>query len=88
MVLLSRAEKEKVVLDLYSQGKTYKQIAQEVRISPRDIGIILNKAAAQEKEKEKGQGETNKQNQMRIIIIIVIHYQQGPLTSFQKVKVL
>jgi hypothetical protein len=62
MVILSRAEKEKLVLEMYSQGKTYKQIASEIRISPRDIGTILNKAAAAQ-EKEKDQGEYNKQNE-------------------------
>ncbi|HZE78488.1 MAG TPA: hypothetical protein VE089_08070 [Nitrososphaeraceae archaeon] len=61
MVILSRAEKEKLVLDLYSQGKTYKQIAQEIRISPRDIGTILNNAAGQEKDKAAA-AEQNENN--------------------------
>jgi hypothetical protein len=60
MVLLSRPEKEKMVLDQYNQGKTYRQIAQAIRISPRDIGLILNKAAGQEKDKGE---EANKQNE-------------------------
>ena len=29
---------------LYNQGRTYREIAKEARISPRDIGIILRKA--------------------------------------------
>ena len=60
MMLLSRPEKEKMVLELYSQGKTYRQIASNVRISPRDIGLILKKAAGEEKDEEK---EANKQNE-------------------------
>jgi predicted nucleic acid-binding Zn-ribbon protein len=40
---MSREEKEKHVIDLYSQGKTYRQIAKEVRISPNDIHTILKK---------------------------------------------
>ena len=50
-MILSRPEKEKMVVELYGQGKTYRQIAQELRISPRDIGLILNKLAGQEKAK-------------------------------------
>jgi RNA polymerase sigma factor (sigma-70 family) len=44
MTILTRQEKERVVLDLYyNQGKTYREIAKEAGISPRDIGVILNK---------------------------------------------
>jgi DNA-binding CsgD family transcriptional regulator len=44
MTILTRQERERLVLDLYNQGKTYREIAKEARISPRDIGVILNKA--------------------------------------------
>ncbi len=44
MTILTRQERERLVLDLYNQGKTYLEIAKEARISPRDIGVILNKA--------------------------------------------
>ena len=43
MIALTRQEKEKLVLELYSQGKTYRQIAEEARICPRDIKAILEK---------------------------------------------
>ena len=43
MIALTRQEKEKLVLELYSQGKTYRQIAEEARICPRDIKTILEK---------------------------------------------
>ena len=50
-MILTRQEKEKQILDLYNmQGKTYKQIAQIVRVSPRDIKPVLEKA---EREREK-----------------------------------
>jgi predicted transcriptional regulator len=39
----SKQEKEKLVIDLYSQGKTYRQIAEQVKISPNDIHAILKK---------------------------------------------
>src|SRR5919198_5855503 len=46
MMVLNRQEKEELVLDLYyNQKKTYREIAKEARISPRDIGMILNKAS-------------------------------------------
>ena len=44
MMVLTREEKRRLVLDLYNQGRTYREIAKEARISPRDIGIILRKA--------------------------------------------
>jgi transcriptional regulator with XRE-family HTH domain len=43
MMTLTRQEKEKLVLELYSQGKTYRQIAEKARICPRDIKTILDK---------------------------------------------
>jgi len=52
MTILTRQERERLVLDLYyNQGKTYREISKEARISPRDIGIILNKVI---EEKTKG----------------------------------
>jgi DNA-binding transcriptional regulator LsrR (DeoR family) len=45
MTILTRQERERLVIDLYyNQGKTYREISKEARISPRDIGVILNKA--------------------------------------------
>jgi transposase len=41
---MTRQERERAVLDLYNQGKNIREIAQEVRMSFRDIGTILNKA--------------------------------------------
>ena len=58
MTILSRQERERLVLDLYNQGKTYREISKEARISPRDIGVILNKAV-EEKTEAKGQQDNN-----------------------------
>jgi transposase len=53
MTILTRQERERLVLDLYyNQGKTYREIAKEARISPRDIGVILNRKI-EEKTKEE-----------------------------------
>jgi hypothetical protein len=50
MTILTRQERETLVLDLYNQGKTYRQISKEARISPRDIGVILNKTLEERTE--------------------------------------
>jgi len=42
MVILTRQQKETLVTDLYNQGKTYREIAEEVRISPLEEGIGLH----------------------------------------------
>jgi hypothetical protein len=55
-MVLTRQEKERLVLDLYNQGKSTREIAEEVRMSFRDIGAILNKAM-EEKETSKEQAE-------------------------------
>ena len=53
-MVLTRQERERLVLDLYNQGKSTREIAQEIGISFRDIGAILNKARV-EKEAEEQQ---------------------------------
>ena len=52
IIMLTRQEKERMVLDLYNQDKTYREIAKEVRICPRDIGIILKKASGEKEENQ------------------------------------
>jgi hypothetical protein len=43
-LMLSNTEREKLVLDLYNQGKNIRQIAKEARMSFRDINTVLKKA--------------------------------------------
>ena len=50
MTILTRQEKERLGLDFYNQGKTYREISKEARISPRDIGVILNKVMEEKTE--------------------------------------
>jgi DNA-binding CsgD family transcriptional regulator len=59
-MFLTKEEKERRVIDLYSQGKTYRQIAEEVRISPNDIHAILKK---KEEEEKNNNAVTNNQKQ-------------------------
>jgi hypothetical protein len=50
--MLTRQEKAKLVIDLYNQGKTIREISKEVRMSFRDIGSILKKASGEKEEKQ------------------------------------
>jgi DNA-binding NarL/FixJ family response regulator len=62
MTILTRQQRERLVLELYNQGKTYREISKEVRISPRDIGVILNKVMEEKNAeglKEKRQQDNN-----------------------------
>lgn len=47
-MVLTNKQREKLVLDLYNEGKTIKEIAKEARMSFRDIGIILKQADTEE----------------------------------------
>src|SRR4030095_12232403 len=61
MTILSREERERLVIELYyNQGKTYRQISKEARISPRDIGVILKKDI--EEKKSQGSKEEEQDN--------------------------
>jgi DNA-binding CsgD family transcriptional regulator len=50
---LSVKEKEKYVLKMREEGKTYRDIAHELLISPREISKILKKASGEMEEKER-----------------------------------
>src|ERR687893_2427902 len=61
MSIMTRQERERLVLNLYNQGKTIREIAKEVRMSFRDIGVILNKTL-KEKTEEQGIKQNNNNN--------------------------
>jgi hypothetical protein len=48
--MLTRQEKERLVIELYNQGRTIRDIAREVRMSFRDIGAILKKTSGDKEE--------------------------------------
>src|SRR5215216_6054982 len=50
--MLTRQEKERLVIDLYNQGQTIREISKEVRMSFRDIGSILKKASGEKEENQ------------------------------------
>jgi predicted transcriptional regulator len=56
--MLTRQEKVQLVVDLYNQGKTIREIAKEVRMAFRDIGTILRKEEKQ-RERQKRQEDNN-----------------------------
>jgi DNA invertase Pin-like site-specific DNA recombinase len=64
MSIMTRQERERLVRELYNQGKTYREIAKEARISPRDIGVILNKVVEEKtlglKEEEQNNTDSEK----------------------------
>jgi hypothetical protein len=62
VTMLTRHEKEQIVVDLYNQGKTIRDIAKEVRISFRDIGAILKKASGETEEKQDIKGSLSLSN--------------------------
>jgi hypothetical protein len=71
MTILTRQERERLVLELYyNQGKTYREISKEARISPRDIGVILNKVIEEKteglKEEEDNIDSKNQQEQQNL----------------------
>ena len=59
-MILTRQQRERLVLDLYNQGKNTREIAQEVRMSFSAIGAILKKA---ERENETSKEQTDKMSQ-------------------------
>jgi hypothetical protein len=65
MTILTRQERERLVIDLYNQGKTYREISKVARISPRDIEIILNKVIEEKTEGIKQQDDVEKNKEAK-----------------------
>ena len=62
MSIMTRQERERLVLELYNQGKTIREIAKDVRMSFRDIGVILNNAVEKKSEGSKEQQHDAEEN--------------------------
>lgn len=67
MLLISRKEKEKQVLELAHEGKTTRDIAKEVHISLKDIGKIIRKATGDYEELQKEEKEQEKQKRLKAL---------------------
>ena len=63
--IITRQERERLVLELYNQGKTYREIAKEARISPRDIGAILNKVLEEKTQGKEEQDDAEKNQEQQ-----------------------
>jgi transcriptional regulator len=61
-MVLTRKQRESLVLDLYNQGKTIREIAQEVRMSFSGIGAILKKATEENEQAKSKQKRCPKQH--------------------------
>ena len=60
-MVLSREEKEKMVLDLYyNKGYTYKQLTRELRMSPNQIREIIKR------HEEKNDAIANKKKELSL----------------------
>src|ERR687890_443591 len=57
MSIMTKQERERLVLELYNQGKTIREIAKQARMSFRDIGVMLNKEVEEEKTKGLKEGQ-------------------------------
>jgi hypothetical protein len=75
LLLLSKKEKEKLVIKMANEGKTTREIAKAVHISLKDIGQIIRKVTGDDDESpaEKENKEQNKQNRMKSLS----HYAQA-----------
>jgi len=77
-MFLSRQEKESLVLDLYyNQGKTFRDIAKEVRMSFSDISFILKKKEAEEEEEKNNTNKDKKSEQLSIFTKAYKLYSNG-----------
>ena len=62
--MLTKPEKERLVIELYEQGKTYRDIAKEVHMSPGDISSIIKRHTGEpQADAEKGKQQQQEQEQ-------------------------
>ena len=84
-MLISRKEKEKLVIQFAHEGKTTREIAKQVRISLRDIGAIIRKETGDDKEDEflerekqwhdEQQKEKEKQKRLKFLSLYASSFQ-------------
>jgi hypothetical protein len=92
-MVLSRQQRERLVLDLYNQGKNTREIAEEARMSFSAIGAILKKS---EQENETSKEQTEKMSQAAkayklfsdgkspVDVAIVLNLRQAEVTEFYR----
>jgi hypothetical protein len=83
MSILTKAEKENLVLELHSLGKTYPEIAKEARISVRDIKPILVKAESEQSLSVSSQAyKLFSEDQTATQVAIALDIRQPQATEF------
>src|SRR5919202_3555807 len=87
-LVLSKKEREERVLDLhFNRNKNYRQIAQEMKMSLRDIGEIVNRAK-QEKERQDHKSlfvqayEHFSKGKTPLEVAIILNIGQGQATAY------
>jgi transposase len=86
-LLISKKEKEKLMIELANEGKTTREIAKQVHISLKDIGKIIRKVtgdAADESpaKKENEEQKETKANEVSLLLCSSISYVQGWMNYF------
>ena len=83
-MILTKKEKEHMVIQLASQGKTTREIAKAAHISPKDIAIIIRRFTGDEKDyQNKSPSITSKAFQMfkesksKVDVAIVLYTWKG-----------
>jgi DNA-binding NarL/FixJ family response regulator len=76
--MLSNTEVEKLVLDLYNQGKNIRQIAKEASMSFRDITTIIQKATA------KLRVRIARSNSNKALIVVMANTSLHELTNYSR----
>ena len=64
--MLTKPEKERRVIELYEEGKTYREIAKEVHMSPGDISSIIRRHTGEQKQHVEGGNAEQKQQEETI----------------------
>ncbi len=84
-MLLSKKEKEKLVIKLAEDGKSYRQIAEAVHISLKDIGTIKRRYIGEEESIEKNDSlsinskafKLFKENKNLVDVAIILNMEAG-----------
>ena len=88
MVVLTRKEKEELVLDLYfNQNKNYRQIAEQAIMSPRDIGEIVNRASNEKERQEHKSVSTQafelfSKDKTPVQVAIILNIGEGQVSQY------
>jgi transposase len=92
MVILTRKEKEQLVIKLASEGKTTKKIAQIAHVSLGDIGKIIRRFTGEETEyQNKDLSLTSKafqmfnENKSRVDVAIALNLEADDVVILMKI---